>query len=86
MHHKEKWNYWTPIALQNLLSTHDCLPLRHMDKDMVMKKVNNNTIEEFQVGYMSYTGLNHNMGFIDCVKNTRSKLYKILQANNAFHK
>ena len=53
---------------------------------MVMNKVNNNTIEEFQVGYMSYTGLNHNMAFTDYVKNTRSKLYKILQANNAFHK
>ena len=32
----EKWNYCESIPLQNLLSTHYCLPLRHMDKNIVM--------------------------------------------------
>ena len=64
----EKWNYWESISLQNLLSAHHCIPLLHMDKRMTVYVVNNKKIEQFQVIYMSYTGLNQNKAFKDQVE------------------
>ena len=60
MQPSEKWNYFESISLQNLLTAHDRLPLRHTAKNMVVDEVNNKTIAQFQVGFMSYTVFNTN--------------------------
>ena len=52
----------------NLLSEHDSLPLSDMAKNMVMEEVKNKKIKQFQLGYMSYPGLNQNQEFKDQVE------------------
>ena len=48
-----------------MLSAHDHLPLQHMSENMVIEKFKKYQIAKFQVGYMSYPGLNHNKAFKD---------------------
>ena len=48
------------ISLQNLLSSHDSLRFKTINKKTVAEKINN---EQFQVGYMFYPGLNNNKAF-----------------------
>ena len=59
----EKWNLCASIPLQNLLGAHDCLPLRHICKRMVVYIVKNKIIVPFQVGYVSLTALKQNKAF-----------------------
>ena len=51
----EKWNYCASIALQNLLSAHNRLPLQNIHKKMVMDVFKNKIIVQFQVGYMYHS-------------------------------
>ena len=63
----EKWNYCESFTLQNLLSEHHRLSLRHMDKEMVVHIFKDGKILQLTVGYMSYPGLNQNKTFKDQV-------------------
>ena len=56
----EKWNYCASVTLQKLLRAHDPLLLWHMEKKLVMNVIKNKIIYQFQFGYTSYPGLNHN--------------------------
>ena len=60
IHPTEKWNYRASIALKNLLSSYDFLLLHRMDNKLFMDIVKNDIIALFQVGYVSYPGLNNN--------------------------
>ena len=59
----EKWKYFKSIVLQNLLSAHGRLPLRHMYKNMYMGELKMNMIANVQVGYMSYPVSDQNNTF-----------------------
>ena len=52
-----------------------------MYKKMVVYVVKNRNIDYFQVGYMSYPGLNQNKAFKDQVENMSMKFDKLTMVN-----
>ena len=72
----EIWNYCSSIALQNVLSAHDCIKIWNMSKNMAMEIVKNRKISQLQVGYMSYPDLNQNKVFKDQVERSISLTFE----------
>ena len=68
VHPSEKWNYCKSIPLQKLLSENYSVPPRNIAKKIVMGKVKNKKISQFQVGYMSFPVLDQNKAFKDKVE------------------
>ena len=77
----KKWNFCASILLQNLLSAHDRLPLRHISNMIVMGIVNNKLITQFHIGYMSFPALKQNKAFKYQVENNYHNICKKSASN-----